>query len=95
MATASNTRQTNDAGSTDERRRDGQRTVTPTRTRLRWPAAVSQVGSRRAERGGSDGNGPVTPRRGRRIDASWPMRMPGLPRPRCRYDTRRSLARVR
>ncbi|AJY20586.1 hypothetical protein CH72_3193 [Burkholderia ambifaria AMMD] len=61
MATASNARQTNDAGSTDERRRDGQRTVTPTRTRLRGPAAVSQVGSRRAERGGSDGNGPVTP----------------------------------
>ncbi|WP_260435934.1 hypothetical protein [Burkholderia cenocepacia] len=55
MATASNARQANDAGSMDERRRDGQRTVAPTRTRKR-PQAAS--------RGNGGGNGPVTPSRG-------------------------------
>ncbi|WP_179235143.1 MULTISPECIES: hypothetical protein [unclassified Burkholderia] len=62
MATASNARQTNDAGATDERRRNGQRTVTPTRTRAR-PAA-SRDGARQAGRGNDSGNGPVTPSRG-------------------------------
>jgi len=68
MATASNARQTNDAGSTDERRRDGQRTVTPTRTRTRTrpQAAATRDGVRRGEHGGgrASGNGPVTPSRG-------------------------------
>ncbi len=64
MATASNARQTNDAGSTDERRRSGQRTVTPTRTRARTHAAGSRDHARRAERGNDSGNGPVTPSRG-------------------------------
>ena len=67
MATASNARQTHDAGSTDERRRDGQRTVTPTRTRARVRAQAAPLdGARRAERGdrGTSGNGPVTPSRG-------------------------------
>ncbi|WP_244097385.1 hypothetical protein [Burkholderia cenocepacia] len=65
MATASNARQTNDAGSTDERRRDGQRTVTPTRTRKR-PQAAPRGAARRGERGDgrASGNGPVTPSRG-------------------------------
>lgn len=66
MATASNPRQTNDAGTTDERRRDGQRTVTPTRTRTRPRAATTRDGARRGERGDTraSGNGPVTPSRG-------------------------------
>ncbi|WP_176016202.1 hypothetical protein [Burkholderia sp. BCC0398] len=66
MDTASNARQTNDAGSTDERRRDGQRTVTPTRVRARPHAAAPRDGTRRGERDGgrASGNGPVTPSRG-------------------------------
>ncbi|AZQ53386.1 hypothetical protein [Burkholderia cenocepacia] len=73
MATASNARQTNDAGATDERRRDGQRTVTPTRTRKRPHAATPRDGARRGERGDgrSSGNGPVTPSRGE--DAAKPL----------------------
>ncbi|AOI80354.1 MULTISPECIES: hypothetical protein [Burkholderia] len=63
MATDSNARQTNDAA-TDERRRNGQRTVTPTRTRARTQAAGARDGARRAGRGNDGGNGPVTPSRG-------------------------------
>ncbi|MBK1820813.1 hypothetical protein JIN76_11855 [Burkholderia sp. 500H] len=65
MATASNARQTNDVESTDERRRGGQRTVTPTRVRARPHAAAPRDGARRGERGdrSASGNGPVTPSR--------------------------------
>ncbi|KVH54759.1 hypothetical protein WS89_25995 [Burkholderia sp. MSMB1072] len=62
MATDSNARQTNDAA-TDEPGRNGQRTVTPTRSRARTRAVVSRDGARRAERGHDGGNGPVTPSR--------------------------------
>ncbi|RQV24378.1 hypothetical protein DF039_08060 [Burkholderia cenocepacia] len=73
MDTASNARQTNDAGSTDERRRDGQRTVTPTHTRTRPQATATRDGVRHGERGGgrASGNGPVTPSRGE--DAGKPL----------------------
>ncbi|AQQ45138.1 hypothetical protein KDW67_27450 [Burkholderia cenocepacia] len=66
MATASNARQTSDAGSTDEGRRSGQRTVTPTRTRKRPQAAGPRDDARRVGRGDgrASGNGPVTPSRG-------------------------------
>ncbi|WP_157692723.1 hypothetical protein [Burkholderia sp. ABCPW 11] len=72
MATDSNARQTNDAA-TDERRRNGQRTVTPTRKPARTHAAVSRDGARRPERGSGSakGNGPVTPSRGE--EASKPL----------------------
>jgi len=57
MNADSNRRQTNDAGSSGERRGSEQRTVTPTRTRARVRAATSREPTRRSERG--SGNGPV------------------------------------
>lgn len=52
MNAASNARQTKDAASTGERRGGEQRTVAPTRTRVRVRAAMSRDGGRRNERGG-------------------------------------------
>ncbi|RQS28889.1 hypothetical protein DIE03_17565 [Burkholderia sp. Bp8992] len=61
MNAASNARQANDAGATDTRRRDGQRTVTPTRTRARATTATSRDTRRSTARGAS---GPVAARDG-------------------------------
>ncbi len=70
MNAASNTRQTKDAPSADERGGGGQPTVAPTRTRARVRAATSSRDGGGRSAGRSGGNGPIATSGG---DAGKPL----------------------